>query len=231
LLRAIFFDLDDTLFDRKKAQGELLRLVRGDFSELLAGIEEEVAYRAFMDADAETAWQFNSGVPIFDARINRMRAFLNRMGLDGRFAEEVNASYLRHYRAVHPSVSGAASAVRQLAGRYQLGIISNGSPEVQYAKLDGIGIRDLFECVVLSEACGAQKPDRAIFMSALEQVRRQPGECIHIGDSYNNDVLGAKGAGLRSCWFNREGLSVPAGCPPPDFEVRSLSELPGLLEE
>jgi HAD superfamily hydrolase (TIGR01549 family) len=205
--------------------------VRGDFLELFSGIGEEAAFRAFMDSDAETTWQFNSGVPIAVARVNRMRVFLSKSGLPGDFAEAVNASYLRHYRAVHPSVSGAASAVRQFAGRYQLGIISNGSPEVQYAKLDGIGIRDLFEFVVLSEACGAQKPDRAIFMNALEQVRRQPGECIHIGDSYNNDVLGAKGAGLKACWFNREGLSVPSGCPPPDFEVRSLSELPGLLEE
>jgi putative hydrolase of the HAD superfamily len=205
--------------------------VRGDFSALFAGIEEDVVFRAFMDSDAETTWQFNSGVPIAVARVNRMRVFLSKSGLPGDFADAVNASYLRHYPSVRPAVSGAVSAIKQFAGRYQLGIISNGSPEVQYAKLNGLGIRDLFDCVILSEACGSQKPNPAIFGVALAQVRRQPGECIHIGDSYGNDVVGAKGAGLMACWFNREGLPVPPASPLPDFEVRSLSELPGLLVE
>lgn len=69
--------------------------------------------------------------------------------------------------------------------------------------------------IVISEAVRAYKP--------------HPHEVLHVGDSDVDDVKGAKAVGLRAAWLNRTGRSRLPDVPPPDFEIRDLTELPGLL--
>ena len=110
----------------------------------------------------------------------------------------------------------------------RLGLISNWD-----ARLDGIldelGLAGRLDCAVISHAAGAQKPDAAIFRRAAELCGLAPGRALHVGDSYEEDVLGARAAGMQALWLRRGGPAAP----PDDAGVRtiaSLSELPGLLE-
>jgi HAD superfamily hydrolase (TIGR01549 family) len=84
--------------------------------------------------------------------------------------------------------------------------------------------------VVISEAVGAYKPQPRMFQTALERLKLGPYEVLHVGDSQVDDVQGASAAGLRVAWLNRRGRSRLPGIPAPDFEIRDLSELPGLLQ-
>jgi putative hydrolase of the HAD superfamily len=86
------------------------------------------------------------------------------------------------------------------------------------------GLLELVHGVVTSADVGAAKPDARVFRRALELAGAQPEQGVHVGDSLDNDVAGARTVGLRALLVQR------AGEPPPDVEwIRSLDELPALL--
>ena len=90
--------------------------------------------------------------------------------------------------------------------------------------LGPLGLLELVDGVVSSADVGAVKPDPAIFRRALEVAGAEPGEAVHVGDSLENDVEGARAAGLRPVLLARHGE------PPPGVEsIRSLGELPSLV--
>jgi putative hydrolase of the HAD superfamily len=229
-VRAVFFDLDDTLYDRRSSQQQTLRLIVEDFHDLLGQVREDILFQAFLDSDAESMQDFNSGASIEASRLSRSRRFLAKLQLDARFAEGITASYLNHYPSFQTPVEGAQAVVRRLADRFPLGIISNGSPRVQYQKLDRLGLTHMFRCVMLSEEIGIRKPDPAIFVRAVDALNMVPGECVHVGDSHETDVAGARGAGVRACWFNPRSIKLRAGDVKPDAEIRALIELSTVLD-
>jgi 2-haloalkanoic acid dehalogenase type II len=83
--------------------------------------------------------------------------------------------------------------------------------------------------ILISETVRAYKPDRLVFEKALECLGVKPDDVLHVGDSDVDDVKGAKAAGMRVAWVNRDGRRRRPDVPPPDFEIRDLTELPGLL--
>ena len=78
--------------------------------------------------------------------------------------------------------------------------------------------------MVSSAVAGATKPDRAVFVRALEAAGAEPGEALHVGDSVENDVEGARAAGLRALLLARDG-EAPRGVD----AIRSLAELPSVV--
>ena len=85
------------------------------------------------------------------------------------------------------------------------------------------------EFILISESVRAYKPHRLVFERALERLGLAPHEVLHVGDSDVDDVKGAKEAGLRVAWVNRDGRARRPDVPPPDFEIRDLSQLLLLL--
>jgi len=83
--------------------------------------------------------------------------------------------------------------------------------------------------ILISETVGAYKPHRRMFEAALEQLGLSPYEVLHVGDSDVDDVKGAKAAGLRVAWVNRDGRPRRPDVPAPDFEIRDLTGLLPLL--
>jgi 2-haloalkanoic acid dehalogenase type II len=85
------------------------------------------------------------------------------------------------------------------------------------------------EFILISESVRAYKPHRLVFERALERLGLAPHEVLHVGDSDVDDVKGAKEAGLRVAWVNRDGRARRPDVPAPDFEIRDLRQLPPLL--
>lgn len=84
--------------------------------------------------------------------------------------------------------------------RYILGIVSNFSHMLPGILRD-TGIYDLFHAVTYSDEVGVEKPESAIFRDALAKAGAEPCHAIHIGDSYDADVIGARGAGITPVWL------------------------------
>ena len=86
------------------------------------------------------------------------------------------------------------------------------------------GLLDLVDGVVTSAVVGHPKPQPAVFRRALELARVEAGEALHVGDSRENDLEGARAAGIRAVLLARGG-EPPAGVE----AIRSLAELPSLI--
>ena len=231
-LRAILFDVDDTLFDRNGAQLMALDVITREFRDLFAGIDRQAMVDAFLESDRLTTLAFYGGIPtIENVRVRRAQVFLDLLGLDGAHADAIAALYVETYPRMDAPVDGAVALVEALAPRFQLGVVSNSLPDVQYQKLETLGIGHFFDCIVLSEEFGIRKPAPAIFWHATGLLGREPEECLYVGDSYAADVVGAKRAGLLACWFNPNGLHPPQDSVECDFEARTLAQVCEILDE
>lgn len=114
----------------------------------------------------------------------------------------------------------ARPALVALAERFTLIALTNGN-----ACLAKIGIDDLFHGHVNAAMAGAAKPARPIFDAAVEAGGASAAETLHVGDHPFFDVHGARAAGLRTVWVNRNGGEWPAEYEAPDLEVRHIGEL------
>lgn len=116
-------------------------------------------------------------------------------------------------------------ALQGLRERYVLGALTNGN-----ADLEQLGLAPLFEFALSAADVGAAKPEPQMFLEAARQVGTAPWRLVHVGDDPVRDVAGAAAVGLSTIWVNRPADDWPGGRRP-DAEVRSLSELPGVLAE
>jgi HAD superfamily hydrolase (TIGR01509 family) len=224
VIRAVLFDVDDTLFDRRRAQRKVARLLAVQFPDLFATLDICEVVTAFVESDRMATLEFESTGLVESARAGRMGIWLGLLGLPTGQATELSKAYVEIYPKVHAPVAGAERAVAELAKGLRLGVVSNGISDVQYQKIETLGLRGLFDCVLLSEEVGVRKPDPLIFWLAAQGLGVKPQECLHVGDSYEADVVGATRAGMHACWFN------PAGAPLPNAEVRPALEIRALCD-
>ncbi len=124
--------------------------------------------------------------------------------------------------------SDVVDAVRAIATRYRVGVVSDGGAERQRDKLRATGLAPLMSTVVISGEHRAQKPSRRIFAIALAALRCAPDRVLFVGDDLRRDIAGASHAGMRACWVTN-GRSSPTGGPRPDIEVDSVVALREVL--
>ena len=86
------------------------------------------------------------------------------------------------------------------------------------------GLLELVDGVVTSAEAGAAKPDPAIFGRALELAGERADQSLHVGDSFDKDVAGARAAGVRAVLVRRQGEA-----PPGVESISTLLDLPALL--
>ena len=115
-------------------------------------------------------------------------------------------------------------ALEALSERFTLIAVTNGN-----ANLEMIGIEDFFDGHVNAAMAGAAKPARPIFDAAVEAGGASRAETVHVGDHPLYDVHGAREAGLRTVWVNRNGAAWPTEYATPDAEVHNVGELVALF--
>jgi HAD superfamily hydrolase (TIGR01662 family) len=118
-----------------------------------------------------------------------------------------------------------------LESNYRLGIISNGSDDLNtYELLEKVNLRSYFEFILSSAAFGKRKPHPAIFRAGLDHFKIPPDQTVMVGDTYEADILGARQLGMNTIWITRRHHSSPADQLILGDEVASrLSEIPALL--
>jgi putative hydrolase of the HAD superfamily len=114
--------------------------------------------------------------------------------------------------------------LEQFYDRYTVIAVTNGN-----ANLETIGIRHLFHGVVTAIEAGAAKPARQIFEIAIEKAGVATDQILHVGDHPETDVHGARKAGMRTAWINRNGDEWPEDFTAPDVTISSLADLVVLL--
>ena len=227
--KAVFFDAAGTLFRVHGSVGEGYARLAHEYGKDVTVQELEAGFRrCFATAPPmafpgvavehipplEKAWWHEVVQQVFAP-----------LGPFPRFEAYFNALYdfFAEPRAwqVYPETRPTLTA---LYGRgYQLGVISNFDSRL-FGLLDGLDIGHFFDPIVASTHAGAAKPEPSIFQHALSAHGLKPQEALHIGDSYDMDVVGARNAGLTPVLINRSDRTQS----PKDCLV--VSRLDGLLK-
>lgn len=223
--RALSLDLDDTLWPIwpviERAEAALDAFLR-ERCPRTADLYPVLAMRALRDRVAgeypEHAHDFTR------QRLLSLQRALRDAGDDESHAEDAfHAFYAARNRIeFYPD---ALPALERLAARFPVAALTNGN-----ADLARIGIAHRFTVFVSARNEGHAKPDAPIFHSTCRQLGVEPHEVLHIGDDPELDIVGARRAGLRSCWINRRGEPWPQHLPAPDLHFTTLHELANWLD-
>ncbi len=219
----VFFDIDGTLFDDESAQRagarEFHRAHRADLDHAEDGFWD--AWRAVAEEyfDRYLAGEFS----FRGQRRERLRKLFGREIPDAE-ADALYEEYYGYYRGNWCLFPEAEACFESFPRR---GIISNGDPRSQREKIETVGLTGRFEPVLVSGDIGVHKPDARVFKEACRLARVAPGECVYVGDRLEADALGASRAGLVGVWLDRKG---DGGAPEGVLEIRTLAELPGVVE-
>jgi putative hydrolase of the HAD superfamily len=116
------------------------------------------------------------------------------------------------------------AALERINALVPLVSISNGN-----ADLEVIGLHHFFHTRLNASGVGVAKPDARIFMAAAEALHVAPADILHVGDDPLLDVVGAREAGLRTVWLNRNGETWSHG-PAPDLEFPDMTALADWME-
>ena len=207
--KALFLDWDDTIGDWTKAEHHALRDLYDTYhlDRLYPTFEDYIG--AYKPYNLELWGQYGRG-EVSKEKLHFERFYwpLVKGQRDdvpctkADLAREMGAEFLRLTNKYFSVLPGAAEAVRRLASRYPLTIISNGFKEVQYYKFAHSGLQDCFAHTIISEEVGINKPQPEIFRIALRLNNVHAEEALMIGDSYSSDIAGAKAAGIDQVWLH-----------------------------
>ncbi len=225
-LRWLIFDVDGTLFDYDRAEAGALALAFADFG-LPFDSDTLATYRAINDR----LWRaFEQGsMDQSTLKVRRFAELATAIDAPVISPETMSDVYLRHLANGVDLIPGALRTVKALQPFFHLAVITNGLEAVQRPRLAGSALNGCFEVIVVSEEVGASKPQPEIFDLALAHMRHPDRQSVMIvGDSLTSDMQGGLNAGIHTCWFNPTGRRREPDLPV-TFEIRRLSQLPGLV--
>lgn len=229
---AVFFDLDDTLYDQALPFAYAVENVLGK----LPGVSAGELYDASRRHSGEVFAAFAAGRhPSVEEYARRMQGTLKEFGVDASF-EEACAAQKFYATKTAPAMrlSPTMRSVLDLCAKNgRVGLISNGRGAQQQDKIRVLGLGKWIpaENVFVSEPLGTAKPGAKIFQIACCRTGVAASEALYVGDAFATDVVGAQNAGMRSIWLNRRHRAMPEGAKPATWEVDSEEGLLALLEQ
>ncbi|QKY68361.1 HAD family hydrolase [Lentibacillus sp. CBA3610] len=258
MLKAIMFDLDDTLIWDEKSVDEafaatcLLAAQKSDVRPDL--LEEKIRKNAQELFATYDTYEFTEMIGIspfeglwadFDDEgksFERLRAIapeyrkqawtrsLKEAGVDDpELAIELAEKFQAERNKSQFVYEETFDVLDTLSDNYRLLMLTNGSPDLQQTKLNITPeLTPYFDQIVISGAFGKGKPDPSIFEHALMLLSARKDEALMVGDNPNSDILGASRAGVSSVWINHH--NVEAHDISPTYEISRLKELLNVLK-
>jgi putative hydrolase of the HAD superfamily len=195
--KAVFFDLDDTLYDTS----DFARLARRAAINVMidAGLplSPDEAYKLLREIIKEKGSNYDKHFNILTKRVyGEEKPFLIALGMITY--HNVKFALLRLFPET------MSSLIYLKSKGYHLGIISNGITIKQWEKLIRLGLHHFFDEVITSEEAGVEKPDKKIFQQALHRMGCKAEKSIMIGNKFSEDIIGALNAGMYAILVNSQ---------------------------
>lgn len=214
-MRAVLFDLDQTLLDREQS---LLDFVRWQCRGMLRPyVDDENRFVArFIELDANgTVWKDK----VYEALVEEFQ-------IREWSGQELLSIYENCFCGFSVARAGIRNAVEDLSRDHRIGLISNGMSPFQERNFRGLGLSSFFQSVIISQAVNLRKPDARIFQRGCDELGVVPSEAVYVGDNPISDIEGAKDAGLRTVFIPT--VLYPE-CAVADAVCGDMSDLPAMV--
>ena len=236
MIKAVFFDLDDTLCDSDTAWHIAVRETFQLLRKHAPDVSEETFTKAWVTVHQKLFQQLNAGkCSMAEVRDLRFQCVFKELDLPtSKITEELNNFLSSRYLAglhLYEDV-----AVLEELQAYHIGIITNGAhdkhTDSQLSKIKQFGLSERIQSLTISDEVGVRKPNIKIFEVACERAGVIPKEAMFIGDSIENDIVGANRAGMTSVFINRKSdVLIPnIEDEQPDYSISNLYGVLSCLE-
>lgn len=256
-MRAVIFDLDDTLvIDEAVSREALAETARR--AALTHGVEHG-RFARDAAAHAKRLWAVGPshaycraiGISAFEClwgkftgtspELTQLRewsaryrvqvfdlALREQMVDHGHGEDDLAEIFSAQRRKLQRRMPDAQEVLATLARDHALALLTNGAPDLQREKLAASGLERFFQVVAVSGEVGIGKPRAEIFEQVLAGLGVTAGEAIMVGNSLERDIAGARNAGVRSVWLRVPGAEEHDDVTP-DHTIVGLRELPALI--
>ncbi len=215
MLKAVLFDLDETLVDRSTMLLNYLKAQYKRYLPEIGGVKFETYRDRFVALDD---YGYYPKEQVFE----RLIAEFNLPFV----MEELLLDFRTNYPGYATLYPGAMEVLSTLKARgYALGIITNGSVQSQQAKLAHTNLTSQVDVILISEEVGCKKPEPTIFRMALERLGVHADEAVFIGDNPSLDIVGGNAAGMKTVWYENHIVWSPEIAIIPDYKINTIVEV------
>lgn len=219
MIKAVIFDLDGTLLDRDSSLKHFIQDQYERYSKELAHIPKQKYISRFIELD-QKGYVWKDKV---------YQQLLNEYDLSNLTWEEMLDDYLHYFPAHCVPFLHMEHVLKELKKKgLLLGMITNGFTDFQWMNIKALRIDHYFDTILVSEQEGIKKPHKDIFLRALKALDVSAEESVYIGDHPENDVLGARGAGMHAVW--KKGAFFD-GSFTDSYIIEDLKELLNVMNE
>ena len=223
MIKAIIFDLDNTLVDFM----------------LLKERAIEAAIHSMIDAGLElTAEEADKKIhEIYSKEGIEYQQVFDQLFLDmyGKVDQKIVSAGIVAYRtareaALKPYPKVFPTLIELIKMGLKLAVVSDAPSKEAWLRLSYINFHHLFDVVITYDETREKKPSPAPFNKALELLKLKPEECLMIGDWAERDMVGAKAVGMKTV-FARYGDTFNTLHPGSDYDINSISELISIIKK
>ena len=220
-VRAVLFDGYGTLFEG--AMEKLLETCAQVVQEHALPVEPEDFFKTW-DSHYFPLIRDSDFVTLREAHLISLGQVFEQLQVDGEPGRYVDPIFSALGRA--SLYADVRPALAKLDG-FLTGIVSNADEDHLQEAIRRSGLD--IPVVVSSESARCYKPDPEIFQQAFDALGCDPHQALYVGDSQEDDIVGARRAGMQVAWLNRRGEILKPEIPRPDNEIRSLNEVEGIV--
>ncbi len=225
MIKGAIFDLDHTLFDRYATLRAIFNTAPSHLLPTKKEVGRDEVADAFIHCDKHfihLGWE-----RMYDelGKLGVLRADAQR---DGFFSKYMYPLYM----TTAVPYSFTVSTLQKLKDMgIKIGLITNGTHELQYKKLDMLSITDMFDEIITSGDYGAEKPDIGIFKEMAKKINLEPHQMLYIGDNPENDVEPSRKAGYIPVWVKTTGHWCFPEIEKPELQVDTIEAIPQIIKE
>ena len=225
-IKAVSFDVDGTLWDFEEVMRRSLHYVLKELGKFDLTAARMLDVEKMIEIRNRVANELKGKVTNLEkVRLEAFRQTLREVGRpNDALASHLNQVFFKHRFEDVKLFDDALPTLEALRARYTIGIVSNGTGYPRQR-----GLENIFKFLVFSQDCGIEKPDQRIFRIALKRAECSSKQLLHVGDSLQDDVMGALKAGIKCVWLNRKHEKSSLNLKT-DYEISSLLELLEILE-
>jgi HAD superfamily hydrolase (TIGR01549 family) len=227
-ITTLIFDMDGTLIEHTWQLSQITETLFARFAAELAPVTHDQFFETFWSKNMDMWYMMVDGVIDGETAakysyINTLRALEKEVSLGESMLAYWHSLVLEEAKPF----ADTFNVLRALQNHYTTGILTNGFTALQRDKINKYNLADYVDFTLISEEAGFHKPDRRIFLKALEMSGDASShESLYVGDNLMSDIQGAKAAGLTPIFINpNNDLDPPAGI----VKIQRLSELLTLL--